>query len=210
MDMLLTSGPQDGTKRRPGRLFTVSHAAYLHLRHSVHPQNFQRCTEGVLTFAISRPHTGGMGILCSCLPVCWPLVVRSVYMIYTPSTWSWKGSSGSTRRGGSWWRHKPFHSWDSATTRNTAGPNTDARVPVDAHGMGASDVELPILAPLTEPGAGDSTGSQQQSWIWSQARRSSGGDDLDEQPGHLHVILVDRSFSRVSDSATEDPPGNWS
>lgn len=157
----------------------------------------------MLTFAIFRPRTGGMGILCSCLPVCWPLIVRSVSMIYTPSAWSWKGSSGSTRRGGSWWRHKLSHSWDSATTRNTAAPNTDARAPVDVMpGMGASDVELPILASPT-----GAAGPHQQAWIWCHARRSSAGDDGDGHQGQ--GILVDRSFSRVSDSATEDPPGNW-
>lgn len=78
--------------------------------------------------------------------------------------------------------------------------------PADARGI--SDVELPMLVPAPVSGAGGVSGvyAQQQACIWSHARRSSAGDS-DEHLGR--GIQVDRTFTRTSDSAVQDPPDGW-
>lgn len=104
---------------------------------------------------------GGMGIICACLPVCWPLILRMTNLsvlskFRTSTTKHGRKSSGSGSPLQRWWHnYKPAKASSWASSSVTIGlsqlsrderSNKRATTYAASELRRASDTEVPILA----------------------------------------------------------------
>lgn len=136
-----------------------------------------------------------MGIICACLPVCWPVILK-LSNISALSRLRTRGGSGSSGSGRKWWHgHRQSESWSAPPTSRQShlGSREDRRNKRAGHQetelLRTSDVELPILsAPVLE--ATDDGNNMyrpplysQQVRIWSDGRLA----EIPEPQGGIHI-----------------------
>lgn len=212
--MLPANVPPIGTKPRLGPQFTVSLVQYL-----------LQQTDRSITLIYETHGVGGMGIICSCLPTLWPLMLKAVSKAVSKAvprslfrgreSRSGKSSNTSLR---SWWRaYKHSHGWSLSTLLGSTSTRqsrqkcatplfVQGQQPFGDDGARRSDTEIPMLpihaAHIDVASAVPDHGllsrpsnGTQQVRIWSSPAQTC-AQGSDEQPSE--GICVDRTFSRTS------------
>lgn len=101
-----------------------------------------------------------MGILCACLPVCWPLIARRSSIIKPYASILTRG------RLGSWWEeHKPKVSWSwGSGSKGTTGKSTkDGELDIEA--LALDEYCVPPSPENEPPEALLVTGTPRQIWV---------------------------------------------